>query len=83
MIDRAFRYADDLRDAYFAASGRTRRAWNQLVFKGFWVGDRRIGRYEFTDFFHDLVEYTGSSTTSLVGRGGLEPPASAVSGPEP
>ena len=41
MLDRAFSYANCLRDGYLAAKGRERRAWNQLVLKGFWVGDRR------------------------------------------
>ena len=82
MLERAFGYLDRLQEAYLAARDRERRAWNQLVFKGFWVADRRVRRYEFSDMFRDLVEYTGSNTGDVVGRGGLEPPASAVFGPE-
>jgi site-specific DNA recombinase len=78
MLERAFGYLDRLQEAYFAARDRERRAWNQLVFKGFWVGNRRVRRYEFTDFFRDLVEYNCSNTGSVVGGEGFEPPASSV-----
>jgi site-specific DNA recombinase len=78
MLERAFGYLDCLREAYFAAIDRERRAWNRLVFKGFWIGGRRVRRYEFTDLFRDLVEYTGSNTGGVVGGEGIEPPASSV-----
>ena len=79
MLERAFGYLDRVREAYLAAQDRERRAWNQLVFKGFWIGDRRVRRYEFTDLFRDIVEYTGSNTGGMVGGDGIEPPTSSMS----
>lgn len=85
MLDRAFGYADRFRDAYLAAEPQERRAWNQHVFKGFWVGDREIKRSEFQDFWNYLVKYEsgGSSIDKLVAPAGFEPAISALRGLRP
>lgn len=71
MLDRAFHYGDQIRDVYFSARPHERRAWNLLVFRGFWVGDRQVRRSE----FQDLVEYEddGSSINRLVAPAGFGP----------
>jgi hypothetical protein len=73
MLERAFSYTERMRDAYLAATPYERRAWNQLVFRGFWVGDRQVQRYEYQDHFRDLVEYSSSNKGHLVDPRGFEP----------
>ena len=75
LIDRAVDVIDRIPSAYRAASPGLRRKFNAALLKAAFLKDRQVVRLEFQELFAPLLS-KGSNKTSLVGKGGFEPPAS-------
>ena len=65
-LEMAYERIDDCRDAYLRAKPHIRRLWNRAIFKGVWVGEKRVASHEFAEPFSVLLRYESSSMEDLV-----------------
>ena len=69
-----FEMIESLRETYLRAQkGIERRGLNEAIFKGFWVGEKEIRRYQYQEVYQTLLGYGGLNRSGLVDPRGFEP----------